>query len=535
MTTRIAVQPPSISGDTARALQAANRQRLEQRDEDRWTLAELTRQINQQAISLNLDRDRAVPDVEPIEPVFAKRFGKAFQVAAAWWRYELQWDLSGQVNTAHAIVVSTGDKAHTARIELPRLQLISDLGGGGLADSDRQGLVWWSCLPAGKDRLVLVFYAQVITATATPVGSLTPDPTEASFPPNPGPGDTFEYIIEDTRSTQYSNPQAQAVAKVVIVSPDGISVVDCPHGLRVLLQRIYTYITGASVSDIYVNTGVKRTGYYKTELRPDGTYKWFEHAFKYESIPRLRSSIVTTYANDNRWDRDRFVWLYLLRAYGYGRLVDRDLRTVGHEQDPGWGWTPAVYSYLKNYEGEFHVDDDDPSLAEFRTNAANYKHIRDRYFPDDAPPFLLTSGFQTEEATAEGIDTTADYFYFRAPDATTASAILTADFTVTTLAESGNQLRRNGGVMKREPITSDLGTFGFRDPLNDFNFSGPVQDGGIIYWGDREIPAIAWDWGRPLACWLQLLDLGFTASDLMLSDDEVKAAAAATAADRFQF
>ncbi|MEY4075590.1 MAG: hypothetical protein RJA29_2947, partial [Pseudomonadota bacterium] len=33
----------------------------------------------------------------------------------------------------------------------------------------------------------------------------------------------------------------------------------------------------------------------------------------------------------------------------------------------------------------------------------------------------------------------------------------------------------------------------------------------------------AWDWDRPLACWLELLRLGFTTADLMLSDDEVKA------------
>jgi hypothetical protein len=525
MTTRIAVQPPSISGDTARALQAANRQRLEQREEDQRVAAEAMRRINQRATRTNANRDRAVPDVEPAEPVFAKRFGKAFQVAAAWWQYELQWDLAGQVNTAHAIIVSTGDRAHTARIELPRLQLISDLGGGGPADGDRQGLTWWSCLPAGRDRLALVFYAQAITATATPVGSLTPDPTEASFPPNPGPGDTFEYIIEDTRSVQYSNPQTQAVVKVAIVSPDGINVVDCPHGLRVLLQRIYTYLTGASVSDTYVNTGSKRTGYYMTELRPDGTYRWFEHAFKYESIPRLRSAIITTYANDNQWDRDRFVWLYLLRAYGYGRLVDRDRRTVGHEQDPGWGWTPAIYSYLKNYEGQFHVSSTDPSLEEFRANAANYKYVRERFFPDDAPPFLLTSGVQTKEATAAGIDTTADYWYLRAPDAETASAISTADFNTSTLAENGNLLRRNNGVDKQEPVFSSLLPTGFYDGLD---LSADNQDGALATWTfGEEIPVIAWDWGRPLACWLQLTQLGFTASDLMLTDDEAKALAAA--------
>jgi hypothetical protein len=66
-----------------------------------------------------------------------------------------------------------------------------------------------------------------------------------------------------------------------------------------------------------------------------------------------------------------------------------------------------------------------------------------------------------------------------------------------------------------------------------------VQDGGLASeWAisGTEIPVISWDWGRPLACWLQLAQLGFTASDLMLTDDEAKALAAADPiTDGFRF
>lgn len=518
MTTRIRVQPPSASGETARALQAVNRRRLEQREEDDRTLRDAARRIRQQTTRTRADRDRAVPEFEPIEPVFAKRYGKAFRVASAWWSYEQVWNEEG--NTSHAIIVSSGNREHTARIDLPQIQLI-DNTGGGLANNDQQGLVWWHCLPAGKDRLVLVFYVQIITATATQIGSVTPDLTEDDFPLNPSLGDIFTYITEDTRSTQYSNPQIAVTMKAAVISPNGINVVDCPGQLAATSRRLYTYLTGVTVSNYTVNTGYRKTEMFIAGNAGD-TIIWFPFgAPLIEAIPRQRSDIITTYANDNKWDRDESVWLYLLRAYGYGRLVDREIRAVGYEQDPGWGWTPAMFSYLKNYEGQFHVNSTDPSLEEFRVNAASYKYVRESFFPDDAPPFLLTSGYQTEEATAAGIDTTTDYWYFRAPDAETASAISTDDFNVSTLAENGNLLCRNNGVDRQEPVFSSLLTTGFYDGLD---LSADNQDGALATWmSGEEIPVIAWDWGRPLACWLQLAGLGFTASDLMLTDDETQA------------
>lgn len=531
MTTRIRVQTPSASGEAARALQAANRRRLEQREEDERTTKDAARQIRQQTTRTQADRDRAVPEFDPIEPVFPKRLGKAFQVGSAWWRYDQDF-LSSDQYVFHWITVSNGDRSQTVQIDLPPLDVsLNDAHGQSV------GLIWWHCLPAGKDKAMIVFYIQVINATSTLVGELTPEPVVEDFPPPTGPEQTYEYVITNTRSTQYSDPEVLPIMKAAIVSPTGISVIDCPEPMATAAARIYTYITtDASVSDSYVNTGSRTTIYYKSELRADGSYEWYEDAVLIEPLLRLKSVINVTYANENKWDRDRFVWLYLLRAYGYGRLVDRSTRAVGYEQDPGWGWTPAIFSYLKNYQGEYHVQDDDPSLDELRKSAANYKHIRDRYFPIDAPPFILTSGVQTEEATQAGIDTTADYWYFRAPASETASAIETDDFNLTALAEAGIQLKRNNGALKKEPLYSGLTTVG---GLNTVGLSQGVQDGGLASeWAisGTEIPVTSWDWGRPLACWLQLAQLGFTASDLMLTDDEAKALAAADPiTDGFQF
>jgi hypothetical protein len=44
-----------------------------------------------------------------------------------------------------------------------------------------------------------------------------------------------------------------------------------------------------------------------------------------------------------------------------------------------------------------------------------------------------------------------------------------------------------------------------------------------------------WDWGRPLACILELLSLGFSPAALMLTAEELEAVANATSADRFSF
>jgi hypothetical protein len=44
-----------------------------------------------------------------------------------------------------------------------------------------------------------------------------------------------------------------------------------------------------------------------------------------------------------------------------------------------------------------------------------------------------------------------------------------------------------------------------------------------------------WDWGRPLACILELLSLGFSPAALMLTAEELEAVANATPADRFNF
>ena len=536
MSTTIRVDEPSLSGEAARALQLANQRRLEERELDAKATRDAARGVAQQiergqALVGEGPWKGAVPEFDPVELALGKRFGKAFKVASAWWKYELVWD--GSTTSSHAIIVSTGNREHTERIELPQVRFVS-------SSEIAYGPIWWLCLPAGGERLVLVFYSQVVNVDSEETGTLVPyEDILPYFPEDPGieePAYSFTFTEINTIGYVYSNLETGVTAKAAIVSPDGINIVDWPAGLKQQAEERFTFLADATIQNTTANTGFTKTYNYNVfpVYSSPGNFSHMESeltSYTETTEDRDVAAILAIYANDRRHDRDASVWLYLLRSYGYGRLVDRSLRAIGYEQDPGWGWTPAAFSYLKNYGGEFHVSSTDPSLAKFREEAANYKIIRDRYFPNDAPPILLTSGYQSEPAAIVGIDTTADYWYFKAPVVETASAVSTADFNASTLATSGSQLRRNGGATKQEPITSQL----LSDSITantTLGLSRTPQDGALVGWYDgvstfNEIPVIAWDWGRQLACWLELQSLGFTASDLMLSDAEAEALAAA--------
>jgi hypothetical protein len=547
MSSTITVRDPSESGETARALQLANQRRLSERDLDARATREAARQVEREIERAQIMVGEgpwkgAVPEFDPVELALGKRYGKAFKVASAWWKYEQTWD--GLSNTAHGIYVSTGNKEHTVRIDLPR---ISGTGISGIREP--RGLLWWRCLPAGGERLVLAFYVQMVNATDVETGEAS---GSAGPPGVPGayPGEMVTFHSTNTKGFTYSDLEIAPIIKAAVVSPDGINVLDAPTQLHVTAQRTLTYITGGSVSEFTdPEGGMAQTETWIWNTSPDDgnpdSWDGFWSLFELikTKLPVTKAEIITTYANSKKWDNDNYVWMYLLRSYGYGRLVDRSKRAVGYEQDPGWGWTPAVFSCLKNYGGEFHVNYDNPLIDKLREDATNYKIVRERYFADDAPPFLLTSGYQSDAGTAAGIDTTADYWYFKAPIADTVSAVSTADFDVANLAELGTQLRRNGGTFKKEPISSTLES----NPAQvGVSLSGPVQDGALVKWeiGNpatgistfNEIPVIAWDWNRPLACWLELQRMGFTASDLGLSEEETRALANADpAAAAFRF
>ena len=226
-----------------------------------------------------------------------------------------------------------------------------------------------------------------------------------------------------------------------------------------------------------------------------------------------------------------WVWTPLLRSYGYGHLVNRD----ADGQTPGWGWTPIIFSFLRNYEGEFHQVNGDTSMI---YNAFSHEYIKRKYIPDDAPQYFVTA-----DVRFPGVDedTTANYYYFKAPssDGTSvgSSGYPTPDGTIYlpngpagystqgTPSNPGVVLLPNRGDYTREVVA-----------LDDSQFSGepPTErDFETGYTGTYEYdrPFAAWDWDRPLACWIELIRLGFTPDDLMLSEEEQQALSEADPAE----
>jgi hypothetical protein len=199
-------------------------------------------------------------------------------------------------------------------------------------------------------------------------------------------------------------------------------------------------------------------------------------------------------------------WVFypLMRSYGYGHLVNR-----GEDgQTPGWGNTPAVFSFIKNYQGEFHKENGDRTMLD---NGMSYQYARDNYFPIDAPTYFLTADVAMPQAEQ---DTTHNYYYFPVPPidgsvyANDPMAFRNDGATTASLV-----LRLNRQPYRNEVVRQTFATT--QQELDKTRVS--------YFLSNLEIPVAAWDWDRPLACWIELINLGFTPDDLMLSEDEQKA------------
>jgi hypothetical protein len=227
-----------------------------------------------------------------------------------------------------------------------------------------------------------------------------------------------------------------------------------------------------------------------------------------------------------------WVWTPLLRSYGYGHLVNRD----DNGQTPGWGWTPIVFSFLRNYKGEFHRANGDTTMM---SNALSYEYIRDNYIPNDVPEYFVTADVRMPDAT---VDTTRSYYYFKAPSTDRDLIRYTSPrpsgtqqlpkamegfSTQGTPSDPGVILLPNRGEYTQEVVTFDNSqfkgkTYTQRDLETEYQYSGV---------GAYETPIAAWDWDRPLACWIELINLGFTPDDLMLSEEEQQALSEADPAE----
>ena len=594
--TRIDIQTPSEVGETARVLQLANQRRLAERQAEGWAereaerLAERARSFVGNPASRAARNDPwrgAVPEFDPPPGVRARIPGKRFKVAGAYfqWRYD-------NLPTAYngRLLIWTADKQRSEVVTLPYPPQ------------------WYEVLPAGGDRVVLLFYGYSLDVQYTPqqaetdTGWLPGAPNVAT-----GGGGTVWHTATLRNRTVTIESWTTATASLdeyritATVRKDGIShKLSWPDSLRQVIeqkykcaksvrkkttptqksvtryeygQRItntYTYkATGGSVpNDVFHGTGeiIETMPQYDSSgvYDPYGGGAWVPvdslpggignqlYYYRYPPHPAVDAATMNTLGQTVNYTPSTFllnttegsthqsedyevvftpnayqsptllqygspgggntvgifVWHPLMKSYGYGYLVNRD----AEGQTPGWGWTPAVFSFLKNYDGEFHKEDGDTSML---TKANSYQHARDNYIPQDAPPYFLTTNVTIPDAT---VDTTKTYYYFRAPiydiplDYSNPLTFRTENNTIAPVT-----LRPNRGDYTREVLQSSLS-----ETQKSIECSA-----GKWYASQLEIPVAAWDWDRPLACWLELLRLGFTTADLMLSDDEVKAIAEA--------
>ena len=115
---RIEVRSPAEVAEVSLALQAANQQRLADRQADGWAerdasrLAERAQSLVDNPASRRAANDPwrgAVPEFEPVPEVRARLLGKRFEVAGAYWRH-------AQDGRLH---VWTASREHSIEINLP--------------------------------------------------------------------------------------------------------------------------------------------------------------------------------------------------------------------------------------------------------------------------------------------------------------------------------------------------------------------------------------------------------------------------------
>jgi hypothetical protein len=515
VTTRIEIRQHAALLDASRALQAANQRRLQERTELGWVQEDATRLVRKglefsgsQISKAAGRRDPwrgAVPEFE--EPGFTpvQVRGRRFRVAGAWWQWKRQ---------ARTLTVKTADRSTSATVAIPPAL-------GGLDD----GVIWYQAFPAGKGRMVLLFYMQGITYQGSQVNTTTPFNTPGAPAEviaeaqawidlvNADPSTMFPVRISqryppfsfgniNTITVNYNNLVLNRVLQCFVVTRSTVAPIDCPVALRELVRQKFYYVDsvtpGGGSRTERIGRGIVTVSEYNP-FDPGPEFEPLLPARVFEGLITESTGTISTpqaqFANNRQYQEDPATSLDLLRSYGYGKLLNRT-----GSQDPAWGWTPAVFSFLKNYTGEFHG----AAAAQEQPRAYEYSYIAGQYFPRDTPSIMLEADYRIDPAEA------AFYYWFRAPVAVT-------------------------GFNFKEPTAFRV------PPVQPRRAAGPVQDRIVPVASDAdqeqawqngtEVPLATWDWNRPLACILQLQSLGFTAEDLMLTTEETAALAAADPAE----
>lgn len=504
MSNRIEVRTPSQVIEASDAIQAANRRRLERRTAEGWTERRAARLVQDGLRFADSQTSRAaandpwkgaVPEFDPVPAARGHLFGKRFKTAGATWR----WDSAGLVR------VSTADGTVSQQFAVP---IEEEYSTGD--PQPKPALDWYFPLPGGNDRLVILFGGETVSATQSAYRSFKNDlaskldlpPTDKYGLPINITGDPWMWLTEKWNSYTYSIVRT---SKCAIITKDAVKIITPPSILADLIRQQF------SIRDVTaVPSDSEKILYYEGPNNPGDTVEFLQYDLT--GTPGLSQTLVISTEGAGYQYESYITWAFLTRSYGYGHLISQTT------QVPAWGVTPASFAYLRHYAGEFHnIDPDGPEVQ----NASNYKYIRDNYFPQDAPKYMLSAGYQPADVSPEIADLTSTYHYFRAPVDETASAVEPDAFQVPPLVP-----KLNGGTDTTEPIN-----------LSEVAFDNLEMVRGSRAWESGDpVPVIAWDWGRPIACILALLDLGFTTGDLMLTDAETAALEAADLATaKFNF
>ena len=535
---RIEVRSPAEVAEVSLALQAANQQRLADRQADGWAERDASRLAERAQLLVDNPASRraandpwrgAVPEFEPVPEVRARLFGKRFEVAGAYFQFR----------GGNRLTISTADRQVQREILLPSAPQ------------------WHEIFPVGGDRVMIVFHGWTFNVTyGETQGSTVYSSCQASncfeareafdndlawrlfWEETPG-FSSFEVVFSTMREcNEQSTPGFETVTSyeitpwfcVATVSRTQIEIRQSwPEQFKTVIGQKYTVATGGGnivnvgelkysfngttqIIDIQINYTDKPPVVVPYTLRISGTFTpvGYDQDVEPTTTPNSYQQ-VTLEQFTTPGGPDIFaerVFYPLMRSYGYGHLVNRDQ----NGQTQAWGNTPAVFSFIKNYQGEFHKEDGDRMML---INGMSYQYARDNYFPIDAPQYFLTAGVVMPQAEQ---DTTGNYYWFAAPpidgsvyfndpmafrnDGTTTPAVV---------------LHLNRQPYSREVVQQTFAITQEEMEEDRFNYFAT----GL------QIPVAAWDWDRPLACWIELSRLGFTPEDLMLSESEAQALAEA--------
>lgn len=536
MSSRVHIHTPAEVAEVSRALQVANRRRMEERQADGWAERDALRLAQQARALVDNPASRAakndpwrgaIPEFEPIPEVRQRLAGKRFEVAGAYFQYTA---------ADKRLRISTADRQLTREIQLSSSPL------------------WHEVFPVGGDRVIIVFYGNgvsvdysdtpgdIVYTNCQPAGCW-----EALNAANDSgwladhlaePGVNTITLLDKQECNVASTPGFRIVSSYAIVpwfytvtvNKASIQVAEgWPQQFKSVIEQKYTVATGAGQivdtgPEKFSITGREQFLYYQINY-VDGrpplavTFNWL---ITETSVSAGYDKDVEPITSPNAYQRPTLLqfssaggpditaeWVHhpLMRCYGYGYLVNR-----GKDgQVQGWGWTPAVFSFIKNYKGEFHKENGDRTML---TNGMSYQYARDNYFPADTPAYFLTADVAMPQAKE---DTTHNYYYFLSP---------TIDGSV--YFDDPMAFRNDGATatdlalrLNRPPYATEVVRQTFDQAQKE------IEQLEVGYFRGQEIPIAAWDWDRPLACQIELSRLGFSTADMMLSQAEADALAQA--------